>query len=152
MKDYYISTEKKLISINKVWILLKNCFWSKNIPMEYVERLIKYSLCFGVFKKDNNELVGFGRVISDYTTYAYICDIIIDLEHQGKGLGVALVEEIMNHSELRSLKTWSLTTTAQARKIYERFGFKITEEPNNHLEINDLEIYSSSDFVNIHKK
>lgn len=151
MIDYYISTDKTLLDKKKICNLLKDCFWSKNIPIEYVDRFIKHSLCFGVYQKDTTKLVGFGRVISDYTTYAYVCDIIIDPLHRKKGLGNQLVKEIMSHPDLQGLKTWALRSTDEARKIYLKNGFTIAGHPESQLEINDLEIYSHSNFQNLHK-
>lgn len=151
MKDYYISTNNIINSKEKIWSLLRECFWSKNIPIEYVERFIKHSLCFGVYQHNSNQLVGFGRVITDFTTYAYVCDIIIDANHRKKGLGNALVNAILSHPELQGLKSWSLKTTEPARKIYEKYGFNVIDDPHSQLEINDLEIYSRPTFMNLYK-
>ncbi len=150
MKGYSISTSKFLLDAEKIQRLLKNCFWSENVPVEYVKRFIKHSLCFGVYQKNPHELVGFGRVITDYTTFAYIGDIVIDPRHRGKGLGTALVSRIMHHPELRGLKTWSLRTTEEAKAIYESNGFKPAEETHTILEIEDLQIYNRTNFVNLH--
>lgn len=151
MQEYYISTAKMLIQKEKVWCLLKDCFWSKNIPIEYVERFIKHSLCFGVYSKGSNNLIGFGRVISDYTTYAYICDIVIHPQHRRKGLGKNLLNSIMSHHDLQGLKTWTLRTTEESRKIYQQNGFLVADHPETQLEINDLEIYSRPTFINLHR-
>src|SRR3990167_4003862 len=151
MKNYFISTDKSLLSTQRIWHLLKECFWSKNIPVEYVIRFINYSLCFGVYQNTDKELVGFGRIITDYTTYAYVCDIVIDPQHRKKGLGSALIKTIINYPKLQGLKTWSLRTTIEAKNIYEKFGFKIAANPDTQLEINDLEIYCRPEFINIHK-
>ena len=151
MSDYYISTDKSLLDKKIICTLLKECFWSKNIPQEYVDRFIQHSLCFGVYQKNNNHLVGFGRVISDFTTYAYICDVIIDKQHRKNGLANRLVKEILSHPDLQGLKTWSLRTSEEARKIYEKNGFKIAGQPETQLEINDLDIYSSPHFNHLHK-
>src|SRR5205085_2859723 len=121
-----------------------------NIPIEYVSRFIKFSLCFGAYIKSTNQLIGFGRVISDYTTYAYICDVIIDVDYRNLGLGKALVKNMMAHPELQGLKTWMLRTTEEARKIYENNGFKCADHPETQLEINDLDIYTSPDFCNLY--
>lgn len=151
MNNYYISTEKHLLNIEKIWSLLKECFWSKNIPIEYIDRFIEFSLCFGVYKLNDNQLVGFGRVISDYTTYAYICDIVVDSNHRGKGIANALIREIMSHNDLQGLKTWSLRTTEEARNIYMKNEFKLADHPETLLEKNDLGIYLHHEFVNLHK-
>ena len=148
---YYISTEKLLLNKEKIWRLLSDCFWSKNIPIEYVSRFIKFSLCFGVYQKSDNDLIGFGRVISDYTTYAYICDIVIDVLHRKKGIGSQLIKEMMSHPDLQGLKTWSLRTSEEARKIYLKNGFQIANHPETQLEINVLDIYTHPDFFNVHK-
>lgn len=152
MTSYYISTDKTLLDKERVCTLLQGCFWSTNIPIEYVDRFIKFSLCFGIYLNSDNKLVGFGRVISDYTTYAYICDTIIDPVHRQRGLGSQLIKEMMAHPELQGLKTWALRTTEEARKIYLKNGFNIADHPKTQLEINDLEIYCRSNFINIHQK
>lgn len=151
MDLYYISTDALLLNEEKIWRLLTNCFWSKNIPIEYVARLIKYSLCFGIYKEDDHELVGFGRAISDYTTYAYICDVVIDSLHRKKGLGTRLIRKIMSHPDLQGLKTWSLIATEEAKNIYFQNGFQKISNTETHLEINNLDIYSSPDFHNLHE-
>lgn len=152
MNNYYISTEKSILNTEKIRSLLTDCFWSKNIPIEYVERFINFSLCFGVYLKHKNTLVGFGRVISDYTTYAYICDVVIDLPHRGKGLCNMLIKKMMSHPDLSGLKTWSLRTTDEAKNIYLKNGFKIATYPETQFEINNLDIYSSPDFYNLYTK
>jgi ribosomal protein S18 acetylase RimI-like enzyme len=150
MKKYFISTDKKLIDTQKVLHLLQNCFWSQGIPIEYVRRMIEYSLCFAVYNEDE-ELIGFSRVISDYTTYAYICDVVIAAEHRHQAIGELLVDAILKHKELRGLKTWSLRTTEEARKIYESAGFKSATDTDNILEIEDLDIYKKENFINLFK-
>ena len=147
MNDYYISCNKSLLKIEKIWFLLKDCFWSKNIPLEYVKKFIQHSICFAVYEEEAHQLVGFGRVITDYTTYAYICDVVIDVEHRGKGLGRALIKEILSCPELQGLKTLALRTTEQARKIYEENGFSIAAQPETQLEINDIDIYCRPTFI-----
>jgi GNAT superfamily N-acetyltransferase len=68
-----------------------------------------------------------------------------------KGLGSALFSALLNHPELKGLKTWSLRTTEEARKIYEKNGFKIAGSPETILEINNLEIYTAPDFLNLYR-
>lgn len=151
MNPYYISTNTDLLKKDKIFLLLNDCFWSKNIPIEYVTRFIKYSLCFGIYTKKTHELVGFGRVISDYTTYAYICDVVIDPLHRKNGLATRLIHEMMSHSDLQGLKTWSLIATEESKNIYFGSGFKKIGNPELHFEINKLDIYSNENFFNLHK-
>lgn len=151
INNYYISTKKSLLNKEKICELLQQCFWAKNIPLEYINRFIKYSLCFGIYQKKNNHLVGFGRVISDYTTYAYICDVVIDHQYRRLGLASKLIKKILSHPKLQGLQTWSLRTTESSRKIYEKNNFTAIANPDTHLEINKLEVYFMPNFKNIYK-
>ncbi len=150
--SYFISTEKSLLNIEKIHSLLRNCFWCKNIPLEYVERFVKYSLCFGIYPQNTRALIGFARVISDFTTYAYVCDLIIDPDHRKKGLATRLIKEILSHPDLQGLKTWSLRTSEEAQAIYKKLGFMLAENSDTILEINDLDIYLHLDFMNLYEK
>lgn len=150
MAEYFISTNKSLLNNEKICSLLQDCFWSKNIPIEYVKRFILYSLCFGAYQQNNNEQVGFGRVITDYTTYAYVCDVVIDPLHRQKGLGSQLVEKMMSHPDLQGLKTWNLRTTGEAKNIYMKKGFIVVENPGSFLEMDNLSIYSQQNFKNLY--
>jgi ribosomal protein S18 acetylase RimI-like enzyme len=47
-----------------------------------------------VYLEDEKKLIGFARVISDYATTYYLCDVIIDTAYQNKGFGTALVSYI----------------------------------------------------------
>lgn len=148
---YYISTDRTLIDIKKLHHHLKEYFWAKNIPLAYVQRFIKHSLCFGIYTRVSNEMVGFGRVITDYTTFAYVADVVIDPEHRRHGLANALISTMLAHPELQGLQTWSLRTTQEARKIYEAHGFKNAEDPHTIMEIDKLGIYQRADFVALHE-
>mgnify|MGYP003451865596 CR=1 FL=1 len=140
--DYYINCEKSTLDPVIIQRLLEDCFWSKNIPLSLVEKFIKHSLCFGAYSQTTNKLIGFGRVISDYTTFAYITDVVINPLHRNKGIGTTLINDIFAHPELQNLKTWSLRTTKEARAIYINLGFVTAKNPETLLEIENLNIYS----------
>lgn len=48
------------------------------------------SLCFGIFEGEKQ--IGYARVISDFTTFAYLCDVFTLEEHRGRGSGTFLME------------------------------------------------------------
>jgi pyrimidine deaminase RibD-like protein len=141
VNHYYISTDKSLLDVYKVHSMLKDCFWSRQVPLSIVERSIQYSLCFGIYTVSGNEQVGFGRVISDFATYAYVTDIVIDEKHRKSGLAYALFSSMQTHLDLQGLKTWSLRASDEARQIYLSHGFSIAEDAQTILEISDLDIY-----------
>lgn len=143
MNNYFITTDTPLLQSHaeKIQSLLKDCFWSKNVPLEIVKKFLNHSLCFGVILKDDDVLVGFGRVITDYTTFAYMADVIIDPAHRRKKLATMLVSTIMQHPELQNLKSWNLKATDEAKEIYLRHGFAESTSRCPQLEINQYDIY-----------
>jgi len=63
-------------------------------------------------------LIGFGRVVTDYSTVFWICDIIIDEKYRGTSLGKKLIERIMATEELEGLK--GVLATKDAHGLYEQ--------------------------------
>lgn len=129
---FVISTDPARIDLDKVHAMLSSAYWSEGIPREIVERAIKHSLCFGIYA--DKEQVGIARVITDYTTYAYLCDVFIAEEFRGAGLGKWLVECIMAHPDLQGLRRFSLLTR-DAHELYRRFGFSELKDPGRYMEI-----------------
>ncbi len=72
-------------------------------------------------------------------------------EYRGKKIGSQLLDEIMNHSDLKGLKTWSLRASEDSMHLYEKKGFKAISRPETYMEIDNLGIYSSLNFVNLHR-
>lgn len=138
-KNYYlISSDKKLLNIGQVHEQLFEAYWSKGIPQSVLVRAIENSLCFGVYK--NNIQVGFARVVTDSATFAWLCDVIIDEKHRGHGLSKELMHNILNHPQLIGLRRICLATK-DAHELYKQFSFKVTEIPQNWMEIKDNDIY-----------
>ena len=75
---------------------------------------------------DKNKLIGFARAITDYTTNYYLCDVIVDEEYRGEGIGKKIVETLINDEELIHLR--ALLITKDAKKFYEKFGFYNKED------------------------
>jgi GNAT superfamily N-acetyltransferase len=80
-----------------------------------------------------DQQVGFTRVVTDYTTFAWVCDVFILETHQGKGLGKWLVECVVAHPELRGLKQ-ILLATRNAHELYQKYGgFQQLEVPGKWM-------------------
>ena len=99
--------------------------WAAGIPRELLARAIEHSLCFGLYDPDGAE-VGLARVVTDYATFAYLCDVYILEDHRGKALGKWLMECVTGHPALQGLRRFSLATR-DAHGLYRRFGFEIKE-------------------------
>ncbi|WDF53538.1 GNAT family N-acetyltransferase [Mucilaginibacter sp. KACC 22063] len=132
-QGYLISTDKALFDIDEAFDMIANrSYWAIGMPRERFETAVKNSLLFGVYH--NGVTVGMARVISDYGTFAYICDVFIDEAHRGRGLSKWLVSEIMSHPDLQGLRRWSLATST-AHGLYSQYGFVPISKPQDWMEI-----------------
>ena len=103
--------------------LLKKAYWAKDRDIEIMRKAILNSLNYAIFEKDSNRLVGFARVVTDYSTIYYLCDVFVAEEFRGMGLGTALVDWITcNEEKLRGIN--GLLKTRDARALYEQYGFE----------------------------
>jgi GNAT superfamily N-acetyltransferase len=137
--DYSISTDKNKLDITVIHTFLANSYWAKDIPLDIVKRTIENSLCFGVYH--HNKQVGYARVISDYTTFAYLGDVFIIEEHRGKGLSKMLMQYILDYPQLQGLRSFYLRTR-DAHGLYTQFGFSPILKPENAMEIKHENFYS----------
>lgn len=78
---YYISTQKE-VSVNQLMNLMKQTYWASKRSEEDVLSAMKNSVSFGAFDEENN-LVGFARVVMDFVSIWYLCDVIVDESHRG---------------------------------------------------------------------
>jgi GNAT superfamily N-acetyltransferase len=128
-----ISTDKQKLNIDLIHSYLsRESYWAKDRDMEIVKTSIDNSLCFGVYLE--NKQIGFARVVSDYSVFAWIMDVFILEDYRGNGYGKNLMSAIMAHEKLQNLQRWGLGTE-DAHGLYEQFGFKPLSKPQNMMEI-----------------
>lgn len=110
------------ISADDVERLLKTTYWANQRPAEQIARSMRNSSCYGVWSDEERKLIGFARVISDYATTWYLCDVVIDLRYRHQGLGKALVSHIVSRPEYAGLRGFLITRDAHG--LYEQYGFE----------------------------
>lgn len=136
---YLLSTDKSKIELEIVHSYLSNeSYWAEGIPIETVKRSIDHSLCFGIYF-DNGQ-VGFARIISDFTTFAYLADVFVLPGHRGKGLSKWLMKIIMEYPDLQGLRRF-LLTTMDAHELYRKYGFTEYPQPERMMSRNVPDIY-----------
>ena len=143
--EFLISTDESKQNLSFIHTQLAESYWSRNIPKTLVEKAVRNSLCFGVFIAGESQplmQIGFGRVVSDFTTVAYLCDVILSQEYRGRGLGHWLMECVMAHPELQGLRRFCLGTK-DAHGLYRKFGFEVIKEPQYWMEIKKPNIYDN---------
>ena len=112
--------------------LSEESYWARGISLEIVQRSLQNSLCLGVYS-ENGHQVGLARVVTDYATYAWLCDVFVLSDHRGGGLGKALVTAVIGHPRLQTLRRMALGTL-DAHGLYAQFGFTPLTDPKRHME------------------
>jgi GNAT superfamily N-acetyltransferase len=120
---YEISSEQARLDIDAMHAYLTRSYWSPGIPRETVERAARHSLCFGVYARAGGKQVGLARVVTDHATFAYLCDVYVLEEHQGRGLGKRLMAVVMAHPAMTGARRVMLGTR-DAHGLYARHGFR----------------------------
>lgn len=131
MKTIEISTDKNKLQIEVIHQFLTNSYWAKGRTLDEVKKTIEHCLCFGVYLED--EQIGFARLSTDYTVFAYIMDVFILEAHQGKGYSKQLMKAISEEPKLQSCKVWMLKT-ADAHGLYKQFGYTELKHPEKLME------------------
>ena len=117
---FLISTDPALLQIDVIHNFLSNVsYWAQGRRLEVVKTSIENSLCFGIYSEGKQ--VGFARVVTDYATFAWLCDVFILPEQRGNGLGKWLIECVVSHPALARLKRMILATQ-DAHELYRRYG------------------------------
>lgn len=129
---FRITTDVGSMDVDAIHAYLTRSYWCEGISKELVAKAMAGSLCFGLL--EGLRQVGFARVVTDRATYAYLCDVYVLEEYQGRGLGTWLMRELMTHPDLQGLRRWGLVTR-DAHRLYEKLGFTALANPPGHMEI-----------------
>ena len=81
-------------------------------------------MCFSA--RYDDRLVGFCRIVTDFVYRASLWDVIVHPEHQGKGVGSALVDYALTHPAIRKIPLIMTYTTEWGAFMVSR-GFEARE-------------------------
>jgi predicted N-acetyltransferase YhbS len=119
---YQLDDDRARVDVDAVHrYLVEEAYWVPGRSRDTIERLVRESTrVIGLYRGD--DLVGFARVISDGSSMAWLGDVFVLTEHRGRGLGIELVREAVEHPAHRDVY-WYLNTR-DAHTLYARFGFE----------------------------
>lgn len=120
--EFYISTEKDKLDIEKVHKQVSSTYWAENRTMEETMMTIEKSICFGIYNEEG-EQIAYARIITDGLIFAYIMDVVVFDPYKGKGLGKKLVQHILDRPDVKNVNTVALKTM-DAHSFYKTLGFK----------------------------
>jgi N-acetylglutamate synthase-like GNAT family acetyltransferase len=131
---YSIKDGFKQMDFVKIHNMLKDAFWCIGIKKsEIIQGAKNSALLVGTFTS-NGEQIGYSRVISDKTRFAYILDVIVDKKYRKQGIGQTMVKYILNHQDLMDVYQWTLITK-DAHEVYKKVGFSSLSNPLDWMEI-----------------
>jgi N-acetylglutamate synthase-like GNAT family acetyltransferase len=122
---YRIVDELDQMNLSDIIRLLKSTYWADKRSDEQIEKSARNSSCYGIYVEGEKKLAGFARVISDYATTYYLCDVVIDEDYQHKGLGTALVSYIESLPVYEGLR--GILVTRDAHSLYRKFGYEVVD-------------------------
>jgi GNAT superfamily N-acetyltransferase len=134
VSDYRLSEEPGDLDLARVvrWITT-DAYWARGRTREVVERAFANSFPVGLYDADAQQ-AAVARIVSDRATFAWLCDVYVDPEHRGRGLGTAIanwaVEWAGRHGVPRTV-----LGTLDAHGVYAKAGFVPVAHPERWMEI-----------------
>jgi GNAT superfamily N-acetyltransferase len=122
--EFVMSDDRSRVQVGVVADLLAKTFWGHRRPREVVEKLIQTSMCFSLFR--HQEQIGFARVVTDYAVFSWLSDVVLNKAYRGKGLGGWLIGCILEHPQIS--ETQFVLQTTEAAGLYVKFGFQGNEK------------------------
>jgi predicted N-acetyltransferase YhbS len=126
----HLSTDPADINVD--WLvsaLSERAYWAMGRPRDVIERSIAHSLCYSAF--DGDQQVGFARVVTDQATFAWVCDVFVEDDRRGQGIGRLLMQAVVADPRLQGLKRIVLATGVP--DFYRPFGFEAIEQPERWM-------------------
>ncbi|NHB90299.1 GNAT family N-acetyltransferase [Photorhabdus tasmaniensis] len=137
-QNYNITTNSEQFDIKAIHSYLTRSTWAEGIDIDTVRQSICNSLCFGLF--DSNKQIGFARVVTDSTTFGYLCDVYVLEEWQQLKLGRWLMECCQSHPVMTRLRRIMLVTST-APWLYEKMGYTPVNRENFVWQIVRPDVY-----------
>lgn len=134
---YEISTDPSRLDAGLIheW-LSQDAYWAIGRSRDKQDKAIAHSLNFGVYSCASGAQVGYARVVTDYATFGWLCDVYIARTARGKGLGTALVAAVHDHLAPHGLRR-VLLATADAHELYAKIGFAPLAKPQKWMALGD---------------
>ena len=122
----YLKPTNGLIKLQK--LLENNTFWAKNRTIKDLKKCLANSdVIVSLWVRD--EIVGFGRALTDGIYRGVLWDIVIDQNYQGKGFGKLIVNSLLSSKKIKNTKKSYLMTTNK-KLFYSQLDFKEVASQN----------------------
>jgi GNAT superfamily N-acetyltransferase len=110
--------------MDQFWKLFQTTGWNDKYqlsPEEYMFALHSSWYMLGAY--DGEQLVGFGRLVSDGVVHSMIYDLIVLPEYQWRGIAGEILERLIKRCKEEGIRDIQLFCAHGKRKFYEKRGF-----------------------------
>lgn len=128
-----LSDDDSQLDLTKIhqWLSVES-WWANGREYDVMVRAFENSYSIGVY--ENETQVGVARIVSDTATFAWLCDVFVDSEYRGRGIGTWLAEASVEWAEKNGVKRIVLATR-DAHEVYSSVGFEPLAKPDSWMAI-----------------
>lgn len=126
-----ISTDKNKLQLEVIHGVLSQSYWADWRSLAQIKLSIAQTDCFGAYI--DGVQVGFMRVLTDRIAFAYLMDVFVIPEMQGRGYAQMLLQAVFDDERYQQVNKW-LLITRDAHTLYEKKGFKPLAAPEQFME------------------
>jgi GNAT superfamily N-acetyltransferase len=129
---YFASDDAELVDLDRVhnWISGES-YWAEGRPREVMAKAMENSLVIGLYTAEGTQ-IGFARFVTDYATFAWLCDVFVDAGYRGKRLGTFLAQTAIEHPDVRGAR--QILAAEPGRTLYSKFGYSALSRPERWME------------------
>ncbi len=114
------------------WLRTDAYWWSGGLERSVFDRAVDHSLNLSA-RTESGTFVGFARLVTDRSTFAYLADVYVAAEHRGRGVGNLLTRTAVSHPAVATCRRM-LLVTSDAHGVYARHGFTAITAPERFME------------------
>lgn len=123
MDQYRIVETLTESQVSDLMELYKNEFWCDKRNREDVVKMLAATDVIIGLVDEGDRLIGIVRVITDFVYRGTVFDVIVNPTYRKMGLGVKLMDAVINHPKLQAVETLGLHCLPNMIPFYERWGF-----------------------------
>lgn len=131
-RNYLLSTDRRKLNYAFITSNLQNYYWASDLDKSEIKISIDNSRSYGLYHNDVQ--IGFAKVLTDYSRFAYLSDVFIIDEYKGKGLSIFMLKGILTDPKLKNIKKWMLATR-DAHGLYKKLGFTPLKDPKGFMQM-----------------
>jgi GNAT superfamily N-acetyltransferase len=121
---YEIVYELNNDQLENLCSLFEKEWWTRGRNIHDIKKMLVHSdVIVGICESETKELIGFSRVLTDFTYKAFILDVVVKESYRGKKLGRVLMNRIMEHPLLNNVQHYELYCRPEMLPFYEKWGF-----------------------------